>query len=526
MTIAACSVLLLSVSATQQSFGLFNYTYIDTIGSFGISNPGHFSYPQFIAVSDDDGSIYVSDLGNKRIQKFSSGGLYITQWGSSGNLDGQFHYPSGIALSENAVFVADHNLNRIQKFTLDGEFILEWGTRGNSNGQFLLPNGVAVHNGTVYVVDTGNHRIQTFNTDGEFISSFGSSGFGDGQFITPIGIDIDDTDDGYVYVTDRGGHSIEKFNINGTFVDSFSFNAYDYTFTPEAIAVDPSGKMFVVNSANDRILHLSDSNLRLALVDQLGPYPDSFGTVTDIAIGTNGELLIADSTQHAIKLYETPFYQAPVATNIVAIPDDDLLNDQLSYANDTRDPVIMAPPSLTVEATDMQTVVSLGEPLAVDDSGIRMILNNAPETFGVGIASVLWIAFDYAGNSADAYQTVTVQACGLSHSDYNVILGTDENDVLIGTDGDDLMFGIEGNDLMFGNGGNDCIYGGAGDDVIYGSTGNDTIRGNAGDDVIKGESGYDILYSNSGSDIIDGGPDSDGCYTDGSTNVQLLNCEA
>ena len=523
MAIVACSVLLLA-SVTQTSFALFTYDYVDTIGSFGISAPGHFSHPQFVAVSDDDGSIYVSDFGNKRVQKFSSSGTYLDQWGSSGIHQGQFHHPSGIASFNDTVFVADRNLNRIQKFTTDGEFILEWGTRGGGNGQFLLPNGVGTHNGIVYVVDTGNHRIQTFNTDGEFISSFGSSGFNDGQFIIPIGIYIDGSN-GHVYVTDRGNHSIQKFYLNGTFVDSFAFHAPGYTFTPQSVVVDPSGNMFVINSANDRILHLSDSPLQLDVVSQRGPYPDSFGTLTDLAIGINGELVIVDSGEHSIKLYETPFYQAPVATDIPDAPDPEVLEDQLLYAHDTRDPLIMAPPSLTIEATDMKSIVSLGEPLAVDDSGIRTIISNAPEYFDVGLTTVLWIAFDNAGNSAHAYQTVTVQTCGLSYSDYNVIVGTEGNDILLGTDGDDLIFGLDGDDVISGSEGNDCIYGGSGSDILSGNSGDDTIRGNSGDDIIKGNAGYDTLYSDSGFDILDGGLDYDECNTDISTDNQLLNCE-
>lgn len=522
MAIAVCSVLL-SVSATQTSFALFNYDYIDTIGSFGISAPGHFSYPQFVAVSDDDGSIYVSDFGNKRVQKFSSGGTYLDQWGTSGTHDGQFHHPSGIALFNDTVFVADRNLNRVQKFTTDGEFVLQWGTRGAGNGQLMFPNGIAVHNGTVYVVDTGNQRIQKFTTDGEFISSFGSSGLNDGQFITPLGIDIDD--DNYVYIADRGSNSIEKFNLNGTFVSSLSFHAAGYTFTPKAVAVDSSGKIFVINSANDRILHLSDSTLKLNIINQLGPYPSSFGTLTDIAIGINGELIVVDSGEHSVKLYETPFYRAPVATEILNVTSPEILDDQLLYANDTRDPLLMAPLSLTVEATDMKSVVQLGEPLAVDDSGIRTIINNAPEYFDVGLTSILWIAFDNAGNSANAYQTVTVLTCGSSYSDYNLVTGTEGDDVLLGTDGADLIFGLEGDDLISGGGGNDCIYGGDGNDVISGNSGNDTIRGNSGDDIIKGNDGSDILYSNSGSDVLDGGSGSDGCHIDDSTDTQL-NCEA
>jgi len=266
------SVLLLANSFAQSSFGLGEYDYISELGSFGITGPGHFSYPQFIAVGDD-GSIYVNDLGNKRVQKFSSNGEYITEWGKSGKQSGEFHYLSGIAVSDDSVYVADRDLNRIQKFSLDGEFVTEWGEKGSYDDQLRFPNGIAVNNGTVYVVDTGNQRIQTFSTDGEFISSFGSSGLGEGQFLTIIGIDIDV--DGNVYVTDKGNSKIEKFDANGEFIQSFQFHYLDYIFSPEAIAIDPTGKMFIVNSANDRILYLSqDANSLLNIFDQIGPYPN------------------------------------------------------------------------------------------------------------------------------------------------------------------------------------------------------------------------------------------------------------
>ena len=42
---------------------------------------------------DNNGSVYVSDTGNNRIQKFSSTGTYVSQWGSEGSGDGQFTPP-------------------------------------------------------------------------------------------------------------------------------------------------------------------------------------------------------------------------------------------------------------------------------------------------------------------------------------------------------------------------------------------------------------------------------------------------
>lgn len=511
------SVFLVANSFTQNSSGLQDFEYLSEFGSFGIVEPGHFSHPQFIAVSDD-GTFYVSDLGNKRVQKFSSEGNYITEWGHSGKQSGEFHYPSGIAVSNDYVFVADRELNRIQKFSTDGEFIVEWGEKGIYEGQFLFPNGIAVNNGTVYVVDTGNQRIQTFSTDGEFISAFGSSGLGEGQFLTAIGIDIDD--DGYVYVTDRGNGKIEKFTANGQLVKSFPFHSTGYVFSPEAITIDPEGKMFIVNGANDRILHLSqNSTLKLNLFDQNGPYPDSFNVITDIAIGVNGELLVVDSAKHNIKSFETEFYVEPEYLES-EVPEE--IIEEIKF--DKTKPEITAPLSLEVEASDFLTSISFGEATATDEGGIKTIINNAPDAFSPGVNTIIWIAFDYAGYSASATQTVTVITCGNHPSAYNLIKGTEGDDVIQGTDADDLIFGLAGDDLISGGEGNDCIFGGFGDDIISGNNGDDTVKGNSGHDILKGQSGIDVIYSGSGSDVIDGGDDIDRCYPSDSSDL-LLNCD-
>jgi DNA-binding beta-propeller fold protein YncE len=65
------------------------------------------------------------------------------------------------------VYVADTNNNRIQKFDGTGEFLAKFGDTGNEEGSFSLPEGVAVDSeGNVYVADTNNNRIQKFDDSG------------------------------------------------------------------------------------------------------------------------------------------------------------------------------------------------------------------------------------------------------------------------------------------------------------------------------------------------------------------------
>jgi DNA-binding beta-propeller fold protein YncE len=67
--------------------------------------------------TDLPGDVYVVDLINNRIQKFTGTGAYLTQWGSNGSGDGQFFNPSGVATNATGdVFVSDQGNQRVQKF--------------------------------------------------------------------------------------------------------------------------------------------------------------------------------------------------------------------------------------------------------------------------------------------------------------------------------------------------------------------------------------------------------------------------
>ena len=88
--------------------------------------------------------------------------------------------PSGIAFDlDGSIYVSDTLNHRVQRFTRDGVFLSTWGSFGDGDGQFNMPWGVAVDPiGDVYVVDWRNDRVQKFDSDGRFIHRFGSSGGG------------------------------------------------------------------------------------------------------------------------------------------------------------------------------------------------------------------------------------------------------------------------------------------------------------------------------------------------------------
>ena len=174
---------------------------------------GQFKYPTSVAVSS--GELYVCEHGNHRMQVFGLDGSFLRQWGTKGAGDGEFSGPRDVAVSGGEVFVCDSNNCRIQVFELGGSFVRQWGTMGSGEGHFLYPDGVVVSDGEVFVCDSCNHRIQVFRRDESFVRQWGTGGTGEGQFQYPMGVAVSGED---VYVCDSLNHRIQVFGLDASFV--------------------------------------------------------------------------------------------------------------------------------------------------------------------------------------------------------------------------------------------------------------------------------------------------------------------
>ncbi len=244
---------------------------------------------------DRSGNVYVNDNhANDCIQKFTSLGSFITQWGSWGSGNKQFSDPEGIAIDGSGnIYVADYMNCRIQKLDHNGNYLTQWGSMGSGNLQFLYPIGIAVDSSNyVYVTDFGNNRVVKYDSNGNYQTQWGTSGSGNKQFIQPIGIGVDHS--GYVYVADSYNNRIQKFDSNGNYQTQWgSSGSGNKQFSdPEYLAVGTLPEMFMwlivetivfrsllppeLMSPNLALMAAGMDNLKILRESPLTPHQDMF----------------------------------------------------------------------------------------------------------------------------------------------------------------------------------------------------------------------------------------------------------
>ena len=286
------------------------------------SQPGQFNRPRGLAVAPD-GSIYVADSDNNRIQHLTPDGNVLHTWGTFADiLQGEappatFNQPWDVAVGpDGSVYVADTWNHRIQKFTAEGEFITMWGFfgQGETPDAFWGPRSVVVDaQGRVFVSDTGNKRIVVFDPNGNFITQFGELGFAPGQFSEPVGLAL--SDDGRLYVADTWNQRMQimipdpnnpntyvplkEWDIAGWYGQSLDNKPY--------IAVDSAAnRLLVADPEGYRVLEFT---LEGDFVRYWGDYstgPDGFGLVSGLAFDPGGGVWVSDAANNRLLHFTLP----------------------------------------------------------------------------------------------------------------------------------------------------------------------------------------------------------------------------
>lgn len=178
-----------------------------------------FYKPAGLAVTPDGTRVYGVDIGgsssdeHKIVVLNGVTGQRLPDIGKRGDQDGEFNLPRDVVIApDGSIYVVDGGNFRVQRFDKDGKFMSKFGDIGRQMGQFSRPKEAAVDpEGNIYVVDTAFGNFQIFNPLGQILLAIGnrSNSNAPGLYSLPSGIAVDD--DGRVYVVDQFFRKVDIF---------------------------------------------------------------------------------------------------------------------------------------------------------------------------------------------------------------------------------------------------------------------------------------------------------------------------
>jgi len=232
----------------------------------------------------------------------------------------RFNGPTGVAVDGSGnIYVADSQNHRIRKITPAGLVsTLAGSTFGYADGtgseaRFSTPNGVAVDgSGNVYVSEYSNHRIRKITPTGQVTTLAGSTrGYADGggtnaRFDSPEAVAVDGS--GNLYVADAQNHRIRKITPEGV-VSTLAGSTPGYAdgsgsaakfHGPNSVAIDGSGNLYVFDWNNFRIRKVTPAGVVTTLAGSTQGYVDGIGSAAKfnlsrgVAIDGSGNIYVCD----------------------------------------------------------------------------------------------------------------------------------------------------------------------------------------------------------------------------------------
>ena len=204
--------------------------------------------PVAVAVLGD--RLYVSDAAPARIHVFNFDGGCEGGWA----LDPDSR-PAGLAADpvRSRLYVADVGAHQVLGFDPHGHCVLRFGRRGTADGEFNYPTWLAVDaDGNLYVTDALNFRVQMFDADGKLHGAFGAQGDASGDLARPKGIGVDR--DGHIYLVDALFDAVQMFDREGRYLMVFGSGGREpgHFWLPSGLAID-GDRIYVADSYNQRV---------------------------------------------------------------------------------------------------------------------------------------------------------------------------------------------------------------------------------------------------------------------------------
>ncbi|HYK95466.1 MAG TPA: NHL repeat-containing protein [Candidatus Dormibacteraeota bacterium] len=199
------------------------------------------------AIDPKTGNIWVANSFGNEFWIFAPDGSFKGAWGTAGAGNGQFDFSAhrsrpqatgAIAFApDGTFFVADDGNQRVQEFDAKRAFVRAWGSFGSGDGQFANPFGIVTDGKTVYVADDDRGDIQAFDTKGRFLRTVGTVIVNAGIFLA-----IDSSGTLYRAAGEDRPTSILKYAADGSVAATID-TAVPGGFVT-GLAIGPNGTLF------------------------------------------------------------------------------------------------------------------------------------------------------------------------------------------------------------------------------------------------------------------------------------------
>ncbi len=273
--------------------------------------PEPLSRPEGIAVAED-GTTYVIDSENDRIAIFGPDGSFIEFWGSTGSGDGEFmfHSPTdGWVLgdleigADGSIYVLDPGNQRVQKFSADRTFVA---SLGGAAGEMGLPGGFAIDevNDRIFVASLEHAMVLVYDMEGSLLESWGSGGSGDDGLFS-VAVDVAVGSQGSVFVADGGNGRIHVFAPDGTPVEQWGGIGIETGSLagPWGISLDEDDNLIVADYLSNQVVVYAADGSVIGILGGTAGSPDELTWPSFVAAGLDGVIFVSEEGSGEVSVF-------------------------------------------------------------------------------------------------------------------------------------------------------------------------------------------------------------------------------
>ena len=272
-----------------------------TWGKHG-QDTGEFYQPTAIAAGDD-GSIYVLDNQNTRVQKFTNTGAFVHSWGDATDprLSALLR---GIAVHGDRVYVSDLGRAATYVYTTEGDYLATWDFISMDSGMAVDPEGNVILSGYQvlrrgFIVDLLGPYVWRLSPEGEQLARWTMN-------VLQVAVDKDGNLYGVAtkFKDDESRAFVLKYSPDGVFLTKYGLPHQLTIF--DAVAVNRDGDIFVANRPDASVYRFAPDGELLAFWTDVADSEQVIRWPAGIAVDGDGDLFVTDFSMDRVLKWSGP----------------------------------------------------------------------------------------------------------------------------------------------------------------------------------------------------------------------------